>query len=588
MTQLLARLPLGVLHALGRLLGWAVYGISPTYRRHVRENLAAAGYHEARLRRAAIAEAGKMFLEAPRVWLRPRADTLALLRGTDGLEHYDAARAAGKAIVLLTPHLGCFEICAQAFAERHPITVLYRPSKHEWLQPMIDRGRAQPGVSLASADLAGVRLLLAALKRRETVGILPGPGARRGRGRVGRVLRPPCLHHDARGEARGPRRRGVPAGGGRAPGARRRLRVAHPAAAAGAARGIGPAPRESRHRNHGAPASGAVPVGLQPLQDPRGCAAAAPGRERAASRTMTRLVVGILWLLHFLPLGALAAVGNTLGRLAFWLIPERRRVTRVNLEKCFPQMAPEARERLARAHFRAVTRSLVEHALLWWAPEARIRRLIRVEGLEHLTAPRAEPLILFVPHFVGLDACGTRLALECDAVAIYSAQKNAVFERLFAYGRGRFGNQRQVSRQEGVRTAIRSMVREKRPFFYLPDQDYGPRDALFVPFFGVQAATVPGLSRIARLGGCQSGALRHPHAARRRRLRGAARAAVGELPERRPPRRHQAHERIHRAAGARHARAVPVDAQALQDAAAGRGGVLLTRAPCCRRKRARD
>ena len=173
MTQLLARLPLGVLHALGRLLGWAVYGISPTYRRHVRENLAAAGYHEARLRRAAIAEAGKMFLEAPRVWLRPRADTLALLRGTDGLEHYDAARAAGKAIVLLTPHLGCFEICAQAFAERHPITVLYRPSKHEWLQPMIDRGRAQPGVSLASADLAGVRLLLAALKRRETVGILP-------------------------------------------------------------------------------------------------------------------------------------------------------------------------------------------------------------------------------------------------------------------------------------------------------------------------------------------------------------------------------------------------------------------------------
>jgi KDO2-lipid IV(A) lauroyltransferase len=218
---------------------------------------------------------------------------------------------------------------------------------------------------------------------------------------------------------------------------------------------------------------------------------------------MTRLAVGILWLLHFLPLGALAAVGNTLGRLAFWLIPERRRVTRVNLEKCFPQMVPEARERLARAHFRAVTRSLVEHALLWWAPEARIRRVIRVEGLEHLVAPRAEPVILFVPHFVGLDASGTRLALERDAVAIYSAQKNAVFNRLFAHGRGRFGDQRQVSRQEGVRAAIRSMVREKRPFFYLPDQDYGPRDALFVPFFGVAAATVPGLSRIARLGGAK-------------------------------------------------------------------------------------
>src|SRR5512147_2493220 len=150
MTQLLARLPLPVLHALGCILGWAIFGISPTYRRHVRENLAAAGYRDARLRRAAICEAGKMVLETPRVWLRPRAESLALLRG-----------------------IGGFEICAQAFAERHPITVLYRPSKQEWLQPVIDRGRSQPGVSLASADLAGVRLLLAALKRRETVGILP-------------------------------------------------------------------------------------------------------------------------------------------------------------------------------------------------------------------------------------------------------------------------------------------------------------------------------------------------------------------------------------------------------------------------------
>jgi KDO2-lipid IV(A) lauroyltransferase len=173
MMQLLARLPLRVLHALGSILGWAIYGMSSTYRRHLRENLALAGYRDARLRRAAIAEAGKMLLEAPRVWLRPRAESLTLLREIDGLPHYEAARAAGKAVVLLTPHSGCFEICAQAFAERHPITVLYRPSKQSWLQPIIDRGRAQPGVSLASADLAGVRLILAALKRRETVGILP-------------------------------------------------------------------------------------------------------------------------------------------------------------------------------------------------------------------------------------------------------------------------------------------------------------------------------------------------------------------------------------------------------------------------------
>jgi KDO2-lipid IV(A) lauroyltransferase len=173
MMQLLARLPLRVVHALGSILGWLIYGLSPTYRRHLRENLALAGYQDGRLRRAAIAEAGKMLAETPKIWLRPREESLALLREIDGLQYYEAARAAGRAIVLLTPHTGCFEICAQAFAARHPITVLYRPSKQAWLQATIDQGRAQPGVNLASADLAGVRLLLAALKRRESVGILP-------------------------------------------------------------------------------------------------------------------------------------------------------------------------------------------------------------------------------------------------------------------------------------------------------------------------------------------------------------------------------------------------------------------------------
>ncbi len=214
---------------------------------------------------------------------------------------------------------------------------------------------------------------------------------------------------------------------------------------------------------------------------------------------MTRVFIGLLWILHVLPLGALAAFGNGLGRVLYWLIPERRRVTHINLEKCFPQMAPQARERLARAHFRAFTRSIVEHALLWWAPEARIRRLIRIEGLEHLGALRGTPVILFVPHFAGLDACATRIGLERDCVGIFSQQKDALFSELLAHGRGRFGDQRQVSRQEGVRVAIRAMLREDRPFYYLPDQDYGARDALFVPFFGVPAATVPGLSRIARL-----------------------------------------------------------------------------------------
>src|SRR6266404_7670458 len=89
-----------------------------------------------------------------------------------------------------------------------------------------------------------------------------------------------------------------------------------------------------------------------------------------------------MWLLHFLPLRMIAAIGNAVGAVLYWLIPERRRVTRINLEKCFPQMAPRSREALARAHFRAFCRSFLERGILWWAPRSRIERMVRIEGLE--------------------------------------------------------------------------------------------------------------------------------------------------------------------------------------------------------------
>src|SRR5262245_12681429 len=121
---LAARIPLAILHAMGAALGWAAYGFSPTYRRHLRENLAHAGYHDAGVRRAAIASAGRMLAELPAVWLRPRGDAAALVRRIEGMEHVERARAAGQGIVFLTPHLGCFEIAARAAAALFPITVL--------------------------------------------------------------------------------------------------------------------------------------------------------------------------------------------------------------------------------------------------------------------------------------------------------------------------------------------------------------------------------------------------------------------------------------------------------------------------------
>ncbi|MBK6972301.1 MAG: lipid A biosynthesis acyltransferase [Sterolibacteriaceae bacterium] len=216
---------------------------------------------------------------------------------------------------------------------------------------------------------------------------------------------------------------------------------------------------------------------------------------------MTRLAVGLLWLLHLLPLAALAAIGRGLGAVLWRLAGERRRVVRTNLRLCFPGLPEGEREALAREHFKLVTRSFLERSLAWWASEARIRRLVRIDGLKNFKALAASrPSILLVPHFVGLDLCATRLALEIDAVSIYANQKNAVLNRLLLHGRSRFGDQLLLSRQEGVRTTVKAM-RAGRPFYYLPDQDYGARDAIFAPFFGVPAATITGLSRLARLGG---------------------------------------------------------------------------------------
>ena len=195
-------------------------------------------------------------------------------------------------------------------------------------------------------------------------------------------------------------------------------------------------------------------------------------------------------------------MGAAAGVAAFWLIPERRRVTRVNLAQCFPQMSARARERLARAHFRAFVRSFVERSLLWWAPRRRIERLVRIEGLEHLRAQSGAPVVLLAPHFVGLDTGFARLACEVDMVSIYANQKDRRFAALLLAGRTRFGDQLLLSRQQGIRAALAAM-RAGRPFYYLPDQDYGARDAVFVPFFGVSAATVTGLARIARLTGAR-------------------------------------------------------------------------------------
>lgn len=168
--RLLSRLPLPVLHNLGALAGWFTWLASPTYRRHVRENTAQAGVEESRF--GAIAEAGKTIFELPKIWLRPLAEVAARVVRVTGWQHVEDAWAAGRGILFLTPHLGCFEITAQYYASFRPITVLYRRPKQDWLAPLMEIGRGT-NLSLAPADLGGVRRLLKALKHGEAVGLLP-------------------------------------------------------------------------------------------------------------------------------------------------------------------------------------------------------------------------------------------------------------------------------------------------------------------------------------------------------------------------------------------------------------------------------
>ena len=175
--RLLARLPLRLLHALGAAAGWLVFLLSRRYAGRLRDNLHASGVclptQCGPLLRAAVAEAGKSVLELPAIWLRPQDEVLALMRSCQGWQHVEAAQQQGRGLIFLTPHMGCFEITSLYYAARHPITVLYRPPKLQWLQPLIDAGRGRGQVSLAPTDLSGVRSLFKALRRGEAIGILP-------------------------------------------------------------------------------------------------------------------------------------------------------------------------------------------------------------------------------------------------------------------------------------------------------------------------------------------------------------------------------------------------------------------------------
>jgi len=216
------------------------------------------------------------------------------------------------------------------------------------------------------------------------------------------------------------------------------------------------------------------------------------------SRLGSWLAVALLWLLHWLPTPALGAIGRSTGRLLYRF--GRGRVTDINLALCFPEMPEAERKALARRHFEALGRNAIELSILWFGSEARVKGLVTMAGLENLESVRGKTVIVLAPHFVGVDLCGVRLGPEFPKSAfLYSRPKNPVLDRLLLRGRARAGTQLMLSRQDGMRAIVKAL-RDGHALYFLPDMDFGARDAVFAPFFGVPTATVTALPRLARMG----------------------------------------------------------------------------------------
>ncbi len=215
-----------------------------------------------------------------------------------------------------------------------------------------------------------------------------------------------------------------------------------------------------------------------------------------------RLVLVILWCLRWLPPRWVAALGNGLGGLLFhW---GRKRVTLINLKACFPEKSDAEREQIGRGVFRNLARSTLELGRLWYAPlDVALANIKLVD--RHLMDEWAGkvPVIVLAPHFVGLDIGGAVFSRAYpDAFSMYSEQKNKVFDQALRRARKRYSDAILVTRQQGLRPVLKAL-KDRKPFYYLPDMDFGAKDAVFVDFFGIKTATVTAVSRLCAISGAK-------------------------------------------------------------------------------------
>jgi KDO2-lipid IV(A) lauroyltransferase len=221
-------------------------------------------------------------------------------------------------------------------------------------------------------------------------------------------------------------------------------------------------------------------------------------------KLLIKLGLGILRLFSGLPMPIIDLLGGGLGFLGYHCIRKRRNVGLVNLGLCFPEMSEVDKKKLILQHFKELMRSTLCYGWVFYASPNKLRRLIKIRGLEHYTKIRGKhPVILLAPHFLGLDIGANRLTLETPGYSVYSAQRSAYLNERMKAARLRFIKDQGgeiFSRQEGLRSIVRKMKQTMIPFYYLPDQDMDEKNSLYVPFFAHPVcATLDTLPKLAQL-----------------------------------------------------------------------------------------
>ena len=211
------------------------------------------------------------------------------------------------------------------------------------------------------------------------------------------------------------------------------------------------------------------------------------------------LGLGFTALVALLPFSVMVRLGRLIGRLLLRFGGSRVRITQVNLEKCFPEMSETERATLLQKNFESVGVGLMEVLMAWWWPRERLERLVTYKGLEHLDSETKQGNLLLILHFTTIEISGALITLRHSVDATYREHKNPVFEYMQRRQRLRYDRGSRLLGRRDVRGMLRSL-RQGKTVWYSPDQDYGPKQSVFAPFFGVQTASVTGTSRMTKMG----------------------------------------------------------------------------------------